>query len=177
MHLLAHGSCPSSIPAAFNGRDIKVNGKGDFNLSIDLKKLFDELRHRGFQRFVLELCDCVMMDSTFLGLLAGIALKSGGDNGASNFTLELINLGPVSISLFPGMPICQLIVEQVDRTPFRNDSQFHPLLTDLIHSSTFRSNTSRATLRFSRPRRGTRERRIAVPSNASRIPALTRPAH
>ncbi len=73
---------------------IKVNGKGDFNLSIDLKKLFNELRQRGFKRFVLELCDCVMMDSTFLGLLAGIALDSGGNNGSSDFTLELINPSP-----------------------------------------------------------------------------------
>ena len=40
-------------------------------------------------------------------------------------TLELINLGPLRISLNPGKPICQLIVEQVLGQPFRNDSQFH----------------------------------------------------
>lgn len=39
-------------------------------------------------------------------------------------TLEIINLGPIPIILSPGTPICQLIVEQVDGTPFRNDSQF-----------------------------------------------------
>jgi len=39
-------------------------------------------------------------------------------------TLELCNLGPQAISLYPGMPICQLIVEEVRGTPFRNDSQF-----------------------------------------------------
>ncbi|MEZ6056146.1 MAG: dCTP deaminase [Planctomycetaceae bacterium] len=39
-------------------------------------------------------------------------------------TLELINLGPQSISLYPDAPICQLIVETVLGTPFRNDSQF-----------------------------------------------------
>lgn len=39
-------------------------------------------------------------------------------------TLELINLGPLSISLYPGTPICQLIVETVKGVPFRNDSQF-----------------------------------------------------
>jgi dCTP deaminase len=39
-------------------------------------------------------------------------------------TLELINFGPLGISLFPGMPICQLIIEQVCGVPFRNDSQF-----------------------------------------------------
>jgi dCTP deaminase len=39
-------------------------------------------------------------------------------------TLELINLGPYPILLYPGMPICQLIVEQVSGRPARNDSQF-----------------------------------------------------
>jgi len=39
-------------------------------------------------------------------------------------TLELINLGMVPILLYPGAPICQLIVEQVHGVPFRNDSQF-----------------------------------------------------
>ena len=39
-------------------------------------------------------------------------------------TLELINLGPVPILLYPSAPICQLIVESVAGQPFRNDSQF-----------------------------------------------------
>jgi len=39
-------------------------------------------------------------------------------------TLELINLGPIPIMLYPGAPICQLILEEVKGAPFRNDSQF-----------------------------------------------------
>ena len=39
-------------------------------------------------------------------------------------TLELINFGPLPISLYPSAPICQLIIEQVHGVPFRNDSQF-----------------------------------------------------
>lgn len=39
-------------------------------------------------------------------------------------TLELINLGPLDIALYPSMPICQLIIEQVHGTPFSNVSQF-----------------------------------------------------
>lgn len=39
-------------------------------------------------------------------------------------TLELINLGPLDIALYPRMPICQLIVEQVHGVPFSNTSQF-----------------------------------------------------
>lgn len=42
-----------------------------------------------------------------------------------NITLELYNLGPLNIVLYPQTPICQLIVERVEGKPFRNDSQFH----------------------------------------------------
>ena len=38
--------------------------------------------------------------------------------------LELINLGPLDIALYPNMPICQLIIEQVNGIPFSNESQF-----------------------------------------------------
>ena len=39
-------------------------------------------------------------------------------------TLEMINLGPASITLWYEQPICQLIVELVDSVPFANPSQF-----------------------------------------------------
>lgn len=39
-------------------------------------------------------------------------------------TLEMINFGRYPIALYPFAPVCQLIVEQVDACPFRNDSQF-----------------------------------------------------
>jgi len=45
-----------------------------------------------------------------------------GFNGT--ITLELINLGPIPIVLYPDAYICQIIVEQVHGRPFRNDSQF-----------------------------------------------------
>jgi anti-anti-sigma factor len=70
---------------------IQIAGRGDFNSSLDLKKLFDELRQRGFRRFVLELGQCVMMDSTFLGLLAGEALKVCDNHNLPPTPLELVN--------------------------------------------------------------------------------------
>jgi len=39
-------------------------------------------------------------------------------------TLEIINLGPANFILRPGMPIAQLIVEEVSGTPFENPSVF-----------------------------------------------------
>jgi len=70
---------------------IKINGRGDFNLSLDLRKLIDELRLRGYCRFVFELSECVMMDSTFLGILSGEGLKSCDSNSGHGPPLELMN--------------------------------------------------------------------------------------
>jgi dCTP deaminase len=39
-------------------------------------------------------------------------------------TLEMRNLGPAAFVLYPGMPICQLIIEEVRGMPVKNPSQF-----------------------------------------------------
>ena len=54
---------------------IKIMGRANFTLSVDFKRLVAELRARGHNRFALELSQCLMMDSTFLGVLAGFGLK------------------------------------------------------------------------------------------------------
>jgi dCTP deaminase len=58
------------------------------------------------------------------GLLVHFTAPTVHAGFAGTITLELINLGPLDIALYPSMPICQLIVEQVSGVPFRNDSQF-----------------------------------------------------
>lgn len=58
------------------------------------------------------------------GLLVHFTAPTIHSGFAGTITLELINLGPCNISLYPGTPICQLIVKTVLGTPFRNDSQF-----------------------------------------------------
>jgi anti-anti-sigma factor len=54
---------------------VRVNGRANFTTSVSFKQLVTELRQRGFHSFVLDLSECVTMDSTFLGVLAGTALK------------------------------------------------------------------------------------------------------
>lgn len=43
---------------------------------------------------------------------------------SGKITFEIINLGPIPITLSPGSYICQLIIEEVKGTPHRADSQF-----------------------------------------------------
>ncbi|HEY5909243.1 MAG TPA: hypothetical protein VJA21_01420, partial [Verrucomicrobiae bacterium] len=54
---------------------IRIIGRANFSSSIDFKTLTSELLQSGYRYFVLELSDCVLMDSTFLGVLAGFGLK------------------------------------------------------------------------------------------------------
>jgi dCTP deaminase len=58
------------------------------------------------------------------GLLVHFTAPTIHSNFQGTITLELINLGALPILLYPRMPVCQLIIEQVHGTPFRNDSQF-----------------------------------------------------
>ncbi|MBA4147507.1 MAG: STAS domain-containing protein [Verrucomicrobia bacterium] len=63
---------------------VKISGRANFTNSLDLKKVVYELWERGYQNFILDLSDCTLMDSTFLGVLAGIGLKFYAGNGASS---------------------------------------------------------------------------------------------
>jgi dCTP deaminase len=58
------------------------------------------------------------------GLLVHFTAPTVHSGFDGTITLELYNLGPLNISLYPEAPICQLIVETVLGVPFRNDSQF-----------------------------------------------------
>lgn len=54
---------------------IKVEGKGSFLNSPALKEFSKEMLERGFRTFIVDLNSCSVMDSTFMGTLAGIALR------------------------------------------------------------------------------------------------------
>src|SRR5262245_14517751 len=54
---------------------IKIEGRANFTSSVDFKTFVSSLQEKGYSRFVVELSDCPLMDSTFLGVLAGIGLN------------------------------------------------------------------------------------------------------
>jgi anti-anti-sigma regulatory factor len=71
---------------------IRIIGRANFTSSIDFKTLVNELRQQGCNYFVLDLSECVLMDSTFLGVLAGFGLKlSAGNGGQGRHGIELLN--------------------------------------------------------------------------------------
>ena len=71
---------------------IRIIGRANFTSSVDFKALVNELRQQGCECFVLDLAECVLMDSTFLGVLAGFGLKlSAGNGDQARHGIELLN--------------------------------------------------------------------------------------
>lgn len=54
---------------------VRVEGKGSFLNSTGLKEFAKEMINRGFREFAVDLRNCPVMDSTFMGTLASIALR------------------------------------------------------------------------------------------------------
>src|SRR5688572_15627678 len=71
---------------------IRIAGRASFQSSVDFKTLINSLWQKGHRRFVLNLVDCQLMDSTFLGVLAGLGLKFSQEaKGDGSATIELLN--------------------------------------------------------------------------------------
>jgi anti-sigma B factor antagonist len=68
---------------------IRVEGNGSSTNSTALKDFAKEMIQRGAREFIVDLCDCPAMDSTFMGTLAGISwsLRELGEG-----SLSVINL-------------------------------------------------------------------------------------
>src|SRR6266480_851712 len=88
-------SSPAAKMLVFVGEKfacVKIIGRANFSSSIDFRTLINELSAKGYRFFVLELSECVLMDSTFLGVLAGFGLKmNASEIGASDHGIELLN--------------------------------------------------------------------------------------
>jgi anti-anti-sigma factor len=64
---------------------MRVEGKGSFQNSVQVKRCFQTMINKGERHFVIDLERCPIMDSTFLGTLTGAALslRASGDGEVS----------------------------------------------------------------------------------------------
>jgi len=70
-----------SVRVGSHSACIKIAGRANFTTSIDFKALLTGLRQKGYGYFVIDLSECLLMDSTFLGVLAGFGLKMSQPEG------------------------------------------------------------------------------------------------
>jgi anti-sigma B factor antagonist len=72
---------------------IKIVGRANVASSLDFKRLVNGLLEKDLGCFVLDLSECLLMDSTFLGVLAGFGLRVTMPNGdpRNGRSIELLN--------------------------------------------------------------------------------------
>ena len=102
---------------------VKVAGRANFSSAVDFKNVLAGLEQKGYPYVVIELSECPLMDSTFLGVLAASGLRRRPANGecetqaieirnASERLLELLeNLGVLHLfkTCNGDLPKCQQI--------------------------------------------------------------------
>ena len=100
-------SIPSSILVGTANKIvwIKVEGKGSFLNSAGVKEFSKEMVNRGHREFVVDLRNCPVMDSTFMGTLAMIALRLREIGQGS---LHVINLNERNHELLTNLGLDQL---------------------------------------------------------------------
>jgi anti-anti-sigma factor len=97
----------SSIQVGVSGQAVwvKVEGKGNFLNSGNLKEFAKEMVNRGYREFIVDLENCAMMDSTFMGTMAGVALRL---KEIGHGHLHVIHCGQRSRDLLTGLGLDQI---------------------------------------------------------------------
>ena len=80
-----------SVLVGKNFACIRIAGRANFASSPDFKTLLSELAQKGFKHFIIDLSECVLMDSTFLGVLAGFGMKLNPKGAPADRGIELLN--------------------------------------------------------------------------------------
>lgn len=104
---------------------VKISGRANFNSSIDFKSLLNQLWGRGHRQFALDLAECLIMDSTFLGVLAGHGLKFAQSGEArSPCPIALINPNQRIADLLDNLGVSHLfkVIHQKDAAPAKFES-------------------------------------------------------
>jgi anti-sigma B factor antagonist len=89
---------------------VKITGRANFTSSIDFKTLLNELIEQGFICIVLDLAECVLMDSTFLGVLSGFGMRISSEKNGQNSgrSIELLNPNPRVAELLENLGVMHL---------------------------------------------------------------------
>jgi anti-sigma B factor antagonist len=80
-----------SVLVGKNFACIKICGRASFASSPDFKALMSGLEQKGFKHFIIEAGECVLMDSTFLGVLSGFGMKLNPNGATTQRGIELHN--------------------------------------------------------------------------------------
>jgi len=84
---------------------VRVVGRGSFKVSAALKRFHAAMMERGYLRHALDMTECSGLDSTFMGVLAGLALRLKKRDG----DLVMLNVSPKISNLLDVLGLIYLI--------------------------------------------------------------------
>lgn len=98
----------AKILVAVAGSEVRtrVCGRANFASVVDFKSLLHAMEKRGYHQFVLDLTDCQIMDSTFVGVLASLGSRMA--EARNDAFVELINPNERITELLDNLGIADL---------------------------------------------------------------------
>ena len=113
---------------------VKIQGRANFTASLDFNSLVTQLRERGCSYFIIELSECALMDSTFLGVLAGLGLKMNPENSeAASCHVELLNANPRITELLENVGVLHLF--KTSHGPLASPEKLEACAHEQVHGS------------------------------------------
>jgi len=104
---------------------VRIDGRASFQNSGGLKDFFAEMLKQGKARFVVDFQRCASMDSTFLGVLAGVALQLRKLDPPG--VLTLARVGERNLELIRNLGLHRLA--NVDSGGFKGGGSVAPILS------------------------------------------------
>src|SRR5260221_1589891 len=101
---------------------VRLEGNGSSTNSTALRDFAKQIIHRGAREFIVDLCNCPVMDSTFMGTLAGISLWLGE---LGEGCLSVVNLKERNAESLCSFGLDQLFNARASR--IKNDRQALPI--------------------------------------------------
>ncbi|MGA3284862.1 MAG: STAS domain-containing protein [Verrucomicrobiota bacterium] len=109
-----------SVLVGKNFACVKIAGRANYISSPDFKTLLSELTGKGYRHFIIDLSECVLMDSTFLGVLAGFGLKMQPVNSDQQ-GIELFNANTRVAELLENLGVARLFKMTGGALPLPDD--------------------------------------------------------
>jgi len=121
------GELPKGISVAcVNNRvHARVVGRGTFQNSQPLRQFALEKIDEGQEVFVIDLGPCQGMDSTFLGMLAGIGLRLRQKGPTA--CIHIVNINAHNMELLQTLGLDRLFLINTDAPAFPSDTEYHHL--------------------------------------------------
>ena len=114
-----------SVGCANNRVHARVVGRGTFQNSQPLRQFAEEKIDQGQEEFVVDLGACQGMDSTFLGMLAGIGLRLR-QNGTTA-SVHIVNINAHNMDLLQTLGLDRLFLINADAPASLSEAEYHLL--------------------------------------------------